>query len=152
MYVVALTGGIGSGKSTAANFFAALGVPVTDVDEISHQLTSANLPIVNDIKASFGSQYITPEGALNRAAMRDLVFNDAAARVKLNSILHPVIYDEALKQLQSHQDAPYQILAIPLLGVIPESEAVLKASNQGTPVILDEEAPCLLYTSDAADD
>ena len=46
--------------------------------------------------------------------MRDLVFNDAAARAKLNAILHPAIYDEALKQLQSHQDAPYQILAIPL--------------------------------------
>jgi dephospho-CoA kinase len=115
MYVVALTGGIGSGKSTAANFFAALGVPVTDVDEISHQLTTANQPILNDIKTSFGSQYITPEGSLNRAAMRDLVFNDAAARTKLNAILHPAIYDEALKQLQPHQDAPYQILAIPLL-------------------------------------
>jgi dephospho-CoA kinase len=115
MYVVALTGGIGSGKSTAANFFAALGVPVTDVDEISHQLTSANQPIVNDIKTSFGNQYITPEGALNRAAMRDLVFNDAVARAKLNAILHPAIYDEALKKLQFHQDAPYQILAIPLL-------------------------------------
>lgn len=115
MYVIALTGGIGSGKSTAANFFAALGVPVTDVDEISHQLTSVNQPIVNDIKTNFGNQYITPEGALNRAAMRDLVFNDAVARAKLNAILHPAIYDEALKQLQSHQDAPYQILAIPLL-------------------------------------
>lgn len=115
MYVIALTGGIGSGKSTAANFFAALGVPVTDVDEISHQLTSVNQPIVNDIKTNFGNQYITPEGALNRAAMRDLVFNDAVARTKLNAILHPAIYDEALKQLQSHQDAPYQILAIPLL-------------------------------------
>ncbi len=115
MYVVALTGGIGSGKSTAANFFAALGVPVTDVDEISHQLTAANQPIVNEIKASFGSQYITSEGALNRAAMRDLVFNDATARAKLNAILHPAIYDEALKQLQLHANAPYQILAIPLL-------------------------------------
>jgi dephospho-CoA kinase len=115
MYVVALTGGIGSGKSTAANFFAALGVPVTDVDKISHQLTAANQPIVKDIEANFGKNYITPEGALNRAAMRDLVFNDSAARAKLNAILHPAIYDEALKQLQSHQDAPYQILAIPLL-------------------------------------
>jgi dephospho-CoA kinase len=115
MYVVALTGGIGSGKSTAANFFAALGVPVTDVDEISHQLTDANQPIVKDIEANFGKNFITPEGALNRAVMRDLVFNDAAARSKLNAILHPAIYDEAVKQLQKHQNAPYQILAIPLL-------------------------------------
>ena len=115
MYVVALTGGIGSGKSTAANFFVALGVPVTDVDVISHQLTSANQPILKDIEANFGKNFITPEGALNRAAMRNLVFNDASARTKLNAILHPAIYDEALKQLQQHASAPYQILAIPLL-------------------------------------
>jgi dephospho-CoA kinase len=115
MFVVALTGGIGSGKSAAAEFFAELGVPVTDVDVISHQLTAANQPLLKDIAANFGSQYITPESSLNRAAMRDLVFNDEAARTKLNAILHPAIYDEALKQLETHQDAPYQILAIPLL-------------------------------------
>jgi dephospho-CoA kinase len=115
MYVVALTGGIGSGKSAAADIFAALGVPVTDVDVISHALTAANQPLINDIKANFGSAYITPEGALNRAAMRTLVFKDAAARTKLNSILHPAIYDEAMLQLQTNKDAPYQILAVPLL-------------------------------------
>jgi dephospho-CoA kinase len=120
MYVVALTGGIGSGKSEAAKIFAELGVPVTDVDVISHQLTAANQPLVKDIEANFGSEYITSEGALNRAAMRQLVFKDDAARAKLNAILHPAIYDEALRQLKSHQlqlhkDAPYQILAIPLL-------------------------------------
>ena len=115
MFVIALTGGIGSGKSEAASIFAELGVPVTDVDVISHALTAANQPLVSDIKANFGSAYITPEGALNRAAMRKLVFEDAAARDKLNALLHPAIYDEAVKQLQSHQDAPYQILAIPLL-------------------------------------
>jgi dephospho-CoA kinase len=115
MFVVALTGGIGSGKSEAASIFAELGVPVTDVDVISHALTAANQPLLSDIKANFGSAYITPEGALNRASMRKLIFEDAAARTKLNALLHPAIYDEAVKQLQSHQDAPYQILAIPLL-------------------------------------
>lgn len=115
MYVVALTGGIGSGKSEAAKMFAELGVPVTDVDVISHQLTAANQLLVKDIEASFGSAYITPEGALNRAAMRQLVFKDDAARTRLNAILHPAIYDEALRQLQMHKDAPYQILVIPLL-------------------------------------
>ncbi|MGB7816119.1 MAG: dephospho-CoA kinase [Methylotenera sp.] len=120
MYVVALTGGVGSGKSTAASIFAKLGVPVTDVDVISHQLTAANQPLVKDIEASFGSTYITPEGALNRTAMRQLVFKDDAARTKLNAILHPAIYDEALLQLQANQmhlsdSAPYQILVIPLL-------------------------------------
>ncbi len=120
MFVIALTGGIGSGKSTAANIFSSLGVPITDVDEISHQLTTANQPIIKDIETNFGKNYITPEGTLNRAAMRDLVFNDAVARAKLNAILHPAIYDEALLQLQRNQmhlskSVPYQILAIPLL-------------------------------------
>ena len=120
MFVVALTGGIGSGKSAAAKIFAELGVPVTDVDVISHTLTAANQPLVNDIKANFGSGYITPEGALDRTAMRKLVFTNEVARAKLNALLHPAIYDEALLQLQTNQDyfsksAPYQILVVPLL-------------------------------------
>ncbi len=115
MFVVALTGGIGSGKSEAAKVFTELGVPVTDVDEISHQLTAAQQPIVQDIQANFGKEYITPQGALNRPAMRDLVFNDHDARDKLNAILHPAIYTEVLKQLSLNKHAPYQVLAIPLL-------------------------------------
>ena len=120
MFVVALTGGIGSGKSAVAKVFAELGVPVTDVDVISHELTAANQPLVNDIKANFGSDYITPEGALDRTAMRKLVFTDDVARAKLNALLHPAIYDEALLQLQTNQDylnqaALYQILVVPLL-------------------------------------
>ena len=115
MFVVALTGGIGSGKSAAAKIFAELGVPVTDVDVISHEITAANQPLVNDIKVNFGSDYITPEGALNRAAMRQLVFSDDAARLKLNALLHPAIYAAAMLQLQANKDAPYQILVVPLL-------------------------------------
>ena len=120
MFVIALTGGIGSGKSEAANIFAELGVPVTDLDVISHQLTAAKQPLVTDIKTYFGDAYITPEGALNRAAMRSLVFNDNNARAKLNSLMHPAIYTAALLKLQANQmspskNIPYQILAIPLL-------------------------------------
>lgn len=120
MYVVALTGGIGSGKSEAAKIFAELGVSVTDVDTISHQLTSANQPLVDILAANFGQQYITPDGALDRKAMRDLVFADQHALEKLNAILHPAIYEQAIKQLQQNADAanqtlPYQILVVPLL-------------------------------------
>ena len=120
MFIVALTGGIGSGKSEAAKIFVELGVPVTDVDVISHQLTAPNQPLIKEIEANFGKQYITPEGALNRAAMRTLIFNDDNARAKLNALMHPAIYDAALTQLQANQNrinksAPYQILAIPLL-------------------------------------
>ena len=120
MFIVALTGGIGRGKSEAAKIFAELGVSVTDVDVISHQLTAPNQPLIQDIEANFGKQYITPEGALNRAAMRTLIFNDNNARAQLNALMHPAIYDAALIQLQANQiriskSAPYQILAIPLL-------------------------------------
>ena len=120
MFVIGLTGGIGSGKSEAAKVFAELGVPVTDVDVISHALTAANQPLIADIAANFGKQYITPEGALNRAVMRKLVFTNATACDKLNTILHPAIYQQALLQLEANQthinkSVPYQILAIPLL-------------------------------------
>lgn len=115
MFVVALTGGIGSGKTEAAKIFAELGVPVTDVDVISHQLTAANQPILKDIAAAFGSEFIGADGALNRAAMRKLVFNDDKALAKLNAILHPAIYNIAIAALQANNHAPYQVLAIPLL-------------------------------------
>ncbi len=140
MFVVALTGGIGSGKSAAAHIFAKLGVPVTDVDVISHALTAANQPLIKDIEVNFGSEYITPEGALNRAAMRKLVFNDTAARSKLNAILHPAIYDEALLQLKTNQlhlskSALYQILVVPLLF---ESPRYLPHINQILVIDCDE--------------
>jgi len=115
MYVVALTGGIGSGKSEAAKIFAELGVPIVDLDLISHQLTATNQSLLNTITTAFGHTFITPEGALDRVAMRKLIFSNEAARKKLNAILHPAIYDEAIKQLTQHANAPYQILAIPLL-------------------------------------
>ncbi len=115
MFVVALTGGIGCGKSEAAKIFAELGVPIVDLDLISHQLTAANQSIVGEISKQFGTEFITPEGALNRAAMRKLVFSDDAAREKLNAIMHPAIFNEAVSQLNSGSQHIYQILAIPLL-------------------------------------
>ena len=131
MFVIALTGGIGSGKSEAANIFAELGVPVTDLDVISHQLTSAKQPLVTEIKTYFGDAYITQEGALNRAAMRSLVFNDNNARAKLNSLMHHAIYTAALLKLQANQmsiskNVPYQILAIPLLFESPRYLPLIK--------------------------
>jgi len=125
MFIVALTGGIGSGKSTATHIFAELGVPITDVDVISHQLTAANQPLVKEIEETFGSQFITTSGALNRDAMRNLVFNDDAARAKLNAILHPAIYDEAVNALTFTKNAPYQILAIPLLFESPRYKKLI---------------------------
>jgi dephospho-CoA kinase len=119
MFIVGLTGGIGSGKSEAAKIFAELGVPITDLDVISHQLTAANEPLVAQIKAIFGDTYITKDSALNRPAMRSLIFNDINARKQLNALLHPAIYAQALAQLHTNKTAAYQILAIPLLAESP---------------------------------
>ena len=115
MFVVALTGGIGSGKSTASEMFASLGVPIVDVDVISHQLTKADGLLIPVIKQTFGEDFINSDGALNRTKMRELVFNNSQSRLQLEAILHPAIHVEAMQKLAGNHHAPYQILAIPLL-------------------------------------
>ncbi len=119
MFTVALTGGIGCGKSLASDQFAELGVPIIDLDVISHQLTAANQPLLGLIAATFGNELITAEGELDRAAMRQKVFDNDTARVQLNAILHPAIYEKAVIALKtralSHPETHYAILTIPLL-------------------------------------
>jgi len=115
MFVVGLTGGIGSGKSEAARLFAALGVPVIDVDHISHQLTAPGQPILQNITNAVGRQFLLPDGRLDRAALRAHVFADNSARLQLEKILHPAIRQAALLQLAANQNSAYQILSIPLL-------------------------------------
>ena len=114
MYVVALTGGIGAGKSEAAKIFASLGVPIVDVDVISRRLTGPGQPIMEKIAEAFGQDFLTEDGALNRPAMRERIFANDEDRKKLESILHPVIHSNALRELDQSRDAPYQVLAIPL--------------------------------------
>ncbi len=114
-FTVALTGGIGSGKSAAALVFTQLGVPIVDLDIISHQLTAAKNPVLDAIVDTFGPSYVAKDGALDRGKMRDLVFNDKTALAQLNTILHPAIYKEAVDQLAQYTQAPYAILVIPLL-------------------------------------
>jgi dephospho-CoA kinase len=120
MFVVGLTGGIGSGKSEAAKLFAALGVPVTDVDLIAHQLTAAGQPLLQEIARAFGKEYLLENGALDRKALREKVFSDDSARNQLEAILHPAIHQHAQRELDENSLAakskiPYQILVIPLL-------------------------------------
>jgi dephospho-CoA kinase len=136
MLTVALTGGIGSGKSQTATLFAALGVPIVDLDVIAHQLTAPNKPLVAQIAASFGEAYVAADGALDRNKMRQLVFDHADARTQLNAILHPAIHDEAIKQLHSHKSMPYAILVIPLL----DKSSVYNAMIDSVLVIDCEEA------------
>lgn len=127
MYVVGLTGGIGSGKSEAASLFAELGVPVVDVDIISHELTASGEATLKEITEVFGKDILNSDGSLNRAALRQKVFTDGEARKKLEAILHPAIYKKVLERLQENASAPYQILAIPLLF---ESDRYLNIINR----------------------
>lgn len=112
--VIGLTGGIGSGKSAAADRFAQHGIAVVDTDAISRELTGANGAAMLAIKRQFGDAFLTPTGALNRDAMRQRVFSDPVAKKQLEAILHPLIRAESLKRIAA-ATSPYVILAVPLL-------------------------------------
>ena len=113
-FIVGLTGGIGSGKSAVADIFAGLGITVVDTDAVAHELTSAEGGAMPAIAAAFGADVLLPTGALDRAAMRRLVFGDPAVRLRLEGILHPLIRRESLARCQAAV-SPYVVLAVPLL-------------------------------------
>lgn len=113
-FSIGLTGGIGSGKSTVADMFAARGASVVDTDLIAHSLTAPGGPAMPAIIAAFGAEYADAAGALDRARMRALVFSDAAAKAQLEAILHPRIRDGALAAAQA-ATGEYVIYAVPLL-------------------------------------
>jgi dephospho-CoA kinase len=111
---IGLTGGIGCGKTTVANMFAALGASVVDTDLIAHSMTVAGGPAMAAIRATFGDAYVAADGALDRAAMRALVFSDPAAKQRLEAILHPLIRAGAEAQGAAATGA-YVIYVVPLL-------------------------------------
>jgi len=114
-FVVGLTGGIGSGKSAVTRCFADLGVPQVDTDEIAHSLTAAGGAAMPAICAAFGDGVVQADGALDRAAMRRIVFADRGARARLESILHPRIRAESSARITAAGDVPYLLLVVPLL-------------------------------------
>lgn len=113
-YIVGLTGGIGSGKSTAAQVFEELGATVIDTDAIAHTLTGPGGAAIEAIRASFGADFITAGGALERARMRKLVFADAEKKRLLEAILHPLIRERSTELVRAAR-SPYVILTVPLL-------------------------------------
>ena len=112
--LIGLTGGIGSGKSAVSAQFAEYGVPIIDTDVIAHQLTQAQGAAVPALREAFGAQSIGDDGAMNRALMRQWVFERPALRLQLESILHPMILAESKHQIQQLSDG-YAIVAVPLL-------------------------------------
>lgn len=114
MYVVAITGGIGSGKTTIANQFAELGIDVVDADVIAREVVEPGAPALAAIAAHFGPDVITPDGQLARRGLRERVFSDPDAKAWLNALLHPLIRQEMLRRCAAAR-SPYCLLVVPLL-------------------------------------
>jgi len=112
--VVGLTGGIGSGKTAAADAFAARGVAVTDTDRIAHAVTAPGAAGWQAIRNAFGPAVFAPDGALDRAALRRRVFAGPAERERLEALLHPIIADVARREIAGWR-SPYGLLVVPLL-------------------------------------
>ena len=115
MLVIGLTGLIGSGKTTIADLFAKKGVHIVDTDLIAHQLTSHRGKALPFIRKFFGEGVFNPDGSLNRAMLRKIVFSDTDKRLELESILHPMIKTEAISELNRNKHALYSIIVVPLL-------------------------------------
>lgn len=112
--VVGLTGGIGSGKSAAADEFARLGATVVDTDVIAHELTQAGGPAIPDVERIFGRDVIGPSGAMDRKKMRERVFADPVAKKALENLLHPMIREESRRRIAAAR-GPYVVHVVPLL-------------------------------------
>jgi len=114
---IGLTGGIGSGKSTVARVLVACGAALVDADAISRQLTAPGGAAISELASQFGPQMITPEGAMDRDRMRQLVFSDPAIKGQLEAIIHPLVSQESLRQSNAAVAAasPCIVFDIPLL-------------------------------------
>ena len=113
-FIVGVTGGIGSGKSTVAALFAALGAGVVDTDAISRQLTAPGGAAIPAIREKFGDDFINEDGSLSRTVMRERVFNHPPARKQLEAIMHGRIQDAVMAALEAATE-PYVLLVVPLL-------------------------------------
>ena len=113
--VLAVTGGIGSGKSEVCKTFIALGVPVIDLDEIARAMSTPGSVAMLAVRQAFGDAMFDATGQLARTKLRELVFSEPDALDKLNNIMHPAIREQAIQQIAQHSAQPYVVLAIPLL-------------------------------------
>lgn len=113
-YIVALTGGIGSGKTTVANEFAKLGIPLVDADIIARQVVEPGSAALNTISKRYGADIIHSDGSLNRQRLRDIIFSDTKEKKWLNALLHPLIHQKTQQQLKQANNS-YVLWIVPLL-------------------------------------
>ena len=114
MLTIGLTGGIGSGKSSASNFFSSLGITIIDADRIALQITGQGTKVFDHIISHYGPSILLENGNLNRPMLRDMIFNQPSEKNWLESFLHPKIQEVILDQI-SVANGPYIIISIPLL-------------------------------------
>ena len=123
MLRVGITGGIGSGKTALTDWLSTQGIVIVDADLVARVVVEPGQPALTEIAAQFGQEYLLPDGQLDRAALRKLVFADDAKRRTLESITHPRIRDELTRQMAAAQ-SPYVVLSSPLLLESGQSEMV----------------------------
>jgi len=114
MFIIGLTGGIGSGKSTIARQFDALGIECIDADQIAREVVNPGMPALDQIAQHFGQSILNPDGTLDRAKLRQIIFENEAERLWINQLLHPLIRTAMIERCQNAQSI-YCILMIPLL-------------------------------------
>lgn len=114
MYVIGLTGGIGSGKTAVSDRFAALGITIVDTDVVAREVVEPGTKALNEIARHFGEDILDADGSLDRAALRKIVFEQPEEKQWLESLLHPVIAEETIRQLEEAA-SPYAMLVSPLL-------------------------------------
>ena len=115
MFIIGLTGGIGSGKSAAAKILKELGLKVIDLDQITHELMMPSELGYIEIKKEFGEKYIDTKGAIDRKLLQKEIFSSFDLKKRIESILHPIIFEECNKQLNLLKHEKYIVLVIPLL-------------------------------------
>jgi dephospho-CoA kinase len=113
-WILGLTGGIGSGKSAAAQCFVDLGIHLVDADHAARWVVEPGRPALAQIAEHFDAEVLQADGTLNRAALRELIFKDPQQRVWLEGLLHPLIREE-IRQYLARAESPYAILVSPLL-------------------------------------
>jgi dephospho-CoA kinase len=121
--IIGLTGGIASGKTAASDTLATLGADVIDTDVIARQVVAPGSDGLKQVVSAFGKAVLQKDGGLNRAALRERIFSDKAARTRLEGILHPLIRQQVQLEL-TNSTAPYAVLVVPLLVESPALQAL----------------------------
>ena len=131
--IIGLTGGIGSGKTAVSDSFEALGITIVDADLASRVVVEQGKPSLNSIEEHFGNEILTPEGELDRAKLREIIFNSDSEKQWLESLLHPAIANQIQEELSSSK-SPYTILVSPLLVETNQKEFCSKVHVVDVPV------------------